>query len=134
MTISAKDPFAEFKGKQRLTESEVKLLLRRLNDGKIDPHKLRRGGYSLTPDQVEKGRKWLVSRWITPKGVERKNSPFGYREKDVLKHFKTIRLSDATDISRYGSSRPFYVPVYEVTGGGDGFVYYISGGEINIVG
>lgn len=130
----AKDPFAEFKGKQRLTESEVKLLLKRLNDGKIDSHQFRLGGYSLTPDQVEKGRKWLLSRWITPKGVERKNSPFGYREKDVLKHFKALRLADVTDISHYGSSRRFYVPVYEATGAGDGFLYYIAGGEINIVG
>jgi len=47
----AKDPFAEFKGKQKLTEREVKLLLRRLNSGMIKASQLRRGGYALTPDQ-----------------------------------------------------------------------------------
>jgi len=45
-----KDPFAEFKGKQKLTEREVNLLLRRLNSGMIKASQLRRGGYALTPD------------------------------------------------------------------------------------
>ena len=38
-----KDPFAEFKGKQKLTEREVNLLLRRLNSGMIKASQLRRG-------------------------------------------------------------------------------------------
>jgi hypothetical protein len=129
-----KAPFAEFKGKQRLTERDVKLLLRRLYDGKISTRQLREGGYSLTPDQVEKGRKWLMAQWVTPKGVERKNNPFGYREQEILERFRTIRLADVHDISLYRSAFKNYVPIYECLGAGDGFQYYIQGGTISIVG
>jgi len=129
-----KDPFAEFKGKQKLTEREVNLLLRRLNSGMIKASQLRRGGYALTPDQVEKGRKWLMNLWVTPTGAERKNNPFGYREEAILETFQTIRLAEVTDISPYHAPHPFYVPVYEVVGKEGSFVYYLSGGKINIVG
>ena len=27
---------------------------------------------------------WLLNKWKTPKGAERKNNPFGYREQNVL--------------------------------------------------
>lgn len=129
-----KDSFEEFKGKQRLTENELKLLLRRLNDGKIKVSQLRRGGYALTAEQVEKGRKWLMNLWQTPRGVERKNNPFGYREQAVLESFKTIRMLDVYDAARYGQ-RPYYIPLFEAIGkAGDSFQYYVWGGEINIVG
>jgi hypothetical protein len=131
---TAKDPFAEFKGKQTLTEREVKLLLKRMNEGKINPSQLRDNGYALTPDQVEKGRAWLTNLWITPRGVERKNNPYGYRETSILRSFKTIRLADVVDTSFYRATRRFYVPVYEVVGKDDSFMYYLSGGKINIVG
>jgi hypothetical protein len=129
-----KDPFAEFKGKQKLTEREVNLLLRRLNSGMIKASQLRRGGYALTPDQVRKGREWLMNLWVTPTGAERKNNPFGYREEAILETFKTIRLADVVDTSLYRATRRFYVPVYEVVGKDDSFMYYLSGGKINIVG
>lgn len=130
----AKGPFAEFKGKQKLTGREVNLLRRWLNEGKIPLSQVRSGGYALTPDQVEKGRKWLMNLWVTPKGVERKNNPFGYREQAILETFQTIRLAQFTDISRYRAPFPIIVPVYEVVGKDDSFMYYLSGGKINIVG
>jgi len=128
-----RDWFAEFKGKQKLTEQEVNLMKKRLNDGKVDVHRMREGGYALTPDQVAKGKAWLMDKWRTTRGVERKNCPFGYREMAALETFKTIRLIDWYDMSRYGR-QPFYVPVYEVVGKDGYFQYYVGGGEPQIIG
>lgn len=133
----AKDPFAEFKGKQKLTEREINLLLRRLNEGRIRPTQMREGGYALTPDLVEKGRKWLMNLWVTPTGAERKSNPFGYREEAVMRSFKTIRLEEVHDLSLSRSRLPMYreyVPVYAAIGDTGSFTYYVSGGKISIVG
>lgn len=135
---TAKDPFAEFKGKQTLTEREVKLLLKRMNEGKINPSQLRDNGYALTPDQVEKGRAWLTNLWITPRGVERKNNPYGYRETSILRSFKTIRLAGVFDATppgwkvMFGPSQKLYIPYYKVVGDGNSFEYYVQGGEIHL--
>jgi hypothetical protein len=130
---TGKDWYAEFRGKQRLTEQEVKLIQKRLNRGSISPHHLRDGGYALTPDQVRKGYKWLMNQWKTPSGAERKDNPFGYREQDILENFKSMRILQFYDAgNRYSS---FYVPLYSVhSKKGNYFEYYVSGGEVNIVG
>ena len=60
--VTSRDWFAEFKGKQRLTEREVNLMKKRLNEGKIKITQLRNGGYALTDDQVRKGKAWLRSK------------------------------------------------------------------------
>lgn len=128
-----RDWCAEFKGKQRLTERELNLIRKRLNEGKIKAHLLRDGGYALTQDQVAKGRKWLMNQWLTPKGIERKNNPFGYREQVALESFKTIRVSFFQNVAPKRDMR-YYVPVYEVIGGRGRFEYYLSGGDVIIIG
>jgi len=75
-----------------------------------------------------------MNLWVTPTGAERKNNPFGYREEAILETFQTIRLAEVTDISLYHAPRPIYVPVYEVFGKDDSFMYYLSGGKLSIVG
>lgn len=131
--VAERDWFAEFKGKQRLTESEVNLMKKRLNDGKFKSSRLRRGGYALTNDQVVKGQRWLLSKCYTQRRDVRKNSPFGYREQEILDTFKTIRLYGFHDVARYGQMS-YYVPVYEVIGKEDAFVYEMVNGEVSIVG
>lgn len=88
----------------------------------------------LAPEQVKQGVKWLQNLWKTPTGKERKNNPFGYREQDVLYGDElTIELRDYYDVSRYGQP-PYYIPLYEVSSSGGSFEYYVSGGQIHIVG
>lgn len=95
-------------------------------------------GIALAPEQVQKGFDWLKNLWVSPTGKERKNNPFGYREQDALGNPGTIELSGYYNAgNRY---RDFFVPLYDVSGKSKtgesfyGFQYYVSGGEIHIVG
>lgn len=87
---------------------------------------------SLTPQQSEKGHEFLLSKWQTPRGIERKNNPFGYREQEILKNFDRIELE-----SLYNNGNAYidnYLPLYEVISkDGSSFEYYYDG-KINIVG
>ena len=126
-----------------LTEREVLLLKRRLNKGEdskfaVGDIPFPEDGFRLTPEQVEKGRYWLVNQWRTPRGKDRKNSPFGYRETHVLENFEDIRLLDFVDRAnstqhQYGMR--LYQPYYWVIGtDGTGFQYLVWGGECEILG
>lgn len=120
--------------KDQLTEREVKLLQRRVNDKKIPISKIPRvedgEGYDLSQDQNEKGRKWLMNKWKSPTGKERANNPFGAREEDILKNFKEIRLKDF-----YSERGNWYSPYYEVVSkDGSTFEYAVVGGEPQIMG
>lgn len=88
----------------------------------------------LAPEQVKQGVNWLKNLWKTPAGKERKNNPFGYREQDVLDgDGLTIELLGYYDNAPYGR-RGYYMPVYVVSSSGGSFDYYVSGGQIHIVG
>ena len=123
-----------------LTESEVLLLKSRLNNGKIthDEIPFPEDGFNLTPEQVDKGYKWLMNLWVTPTGKERKNNPYGWREMETLKNFKTIKLIEFTDRANYYQHQigiRNHTPYYEVIAkNGMGFDYLVEGGEIQILG
>jgi hypothetical protein len=86
----------------------------------------------LSEEQVQKGKDWLMDQWKSPKGAERKNNPFGYREQDILDNFSTITFNGYYDAgNRYHSS---YLPLYLVSGNETTFEYYVSGGQIKIIG
>ena len=87
---------------------------------------------ALSDEQVQKGYDWLMDQWKSPKGAERKNNPFGYREQDVLENFDTITFNGYYDAGNY--YRSFYLPLYLVSGAETTFEYYVSGGQINIIG
>ncbi len=90
-------------------------------------------GVKLTSEQSQKGYDWLHNLWLTPTGKERLNNPFGYREQDALKEFDRCELSGYYNAGNAYHS--FYVPIYDVyTKTGYGFNYYVSGGQINIIG
>lgn len=128
------DWFDEFKGKQRLTESEVNLLKRRLNDGKVDIRRVRKSGYALYPAQIAKGLKWLHGLHYTSRGAVRVNSPLGYREARILDASTTMRLMQFMNIQSHRSARPFFVPVYTVVSPSQNFDYYLAGGVVHIIG
>jgi hypothetical protein len=121
-------------GKGYLTEAEVNLIKTRMNRGeKVDLTSLyEKGGIKLTKDQEKKGYDWLMNLWKTPKGVERKNNPFGYREQHVLENFSHFELADMYNAGRMTD---FYVPYYRVVSkDGRTFEYYGGGDRINILG
>ena len=126
-----------------LTEREVLLLKNRLNgvnraDFAVGEIPFPDNGFRLTPEQVEKGRYWLVNQWKTPKGKERKNNPFGYREQHVLENFETIRLIQFVDRANYTQHKygiKAYQPYYRVIAkDGLAFEYLVWGGQCEILG
>jgi len=123
-----------------LTEKEINLIKNRMNTGeKVDLSYLYEQrdttseGMLLTPEQNRKGYEWLMNQWKTPRGDERKNNPFGYREQDILDNFDHFELIDFYDAGNI--NRSFYVPYYEVVSkNGATFEYVMVGGEIKILG
>jgi len=122
-----------------IKEDEVLLIRMRMNKNWMsydDTEPL--NGIKITPEQTQKGLNWLMNEWKTPKGVERKNNPFGLREQDVLEHFKEFRLDSFTNNNnafQAGAGINNWVPVWNViaTDGG-GFQYYMEAGQAKIIG
>lgn len=110
-------------GRGKATQEEKRLLLDALNEGNL----------TLSKAQNEKGLAWLMDQWKTPRGVERKNNPFGYREQAILENFSHFELRSVYDGSRYGSPA-YYLPLYECVGNNTSFEYYVHGGQIHITG
>ena len=116
-----------------ITESEINLLKNRVNNGRAELSQLDDlGGLAITEEQTAKGLKWLLNKWKTPRGKERKNNPFGYREENILEDFDHFYFSGLYDAGNY---RPFFVPLHVVCAkDGRHFEYCVFGGEIHIVG
>lgn len=87
---------------------------------------------TLSDNQSRKGYDFLIDQWKTPRGIERKNNPFGYREQEILQNFKTIKLKSL--FNNGNSHIDNYLPLYEViSNDGNSFEYYYDG-KINITG
>lgn len=135
----------EIKDKGIITEQEINLICRRLNNkGKYTiehitflfdlPNDSR---LKITQEQTEKGLNWLKDKWKTPKGIERKNNPFGYREEEAIKTFKEFKLIDFhNNINSVQASYNIsnYVPIYAVMGKTSSFQYYLEAGKPIITG
>lgn len=90
------------------------------------------GNLSLSADQSQKGYDFLMNVWKTPRGIERKNSPFGYREQAILENFSRFELKDFYNAGN--THHDFYLPLYEcISKDGNSFEYYYNG-KVNIVG
>lgn len=118
-----------------LTEREILLLKTRLNRGEeVDLSSIYNSdGFAITEEQTKKGYDWLMNQWKTPRGVERKNNPFGFREEDILDNFYRFEITGFHNIgNRY---HDYYTPAYEVIAkDGRTFEYILKGGEISIIG
>jgi hypothetical protein len=124
-----------------VTNQQVNHMFKTLNGSNVELKKAVKNvfnaegfeGAKLTDEQSLKGFNWLKNLWVTPTGKERINNPFGYREQDALKEFDRCELSGYYDAGNAYHS--FYVPIYDVYSKiGYGFNYYVSGGQINIIG
>jgi hypothetical protein len=86
----------------------------------------------LSESQNQKGYGFLMNQWKTPRGLVRKNNPFGYREQDALDNFSHFTLYSFYDAGNRHHS--FYLPIYQLYArGGGGFEYYYNG-KVNIIG
>ena len=123
-----------------ITEREIGLIGRRLNTKRdlkeLAPHykEAEEGNVKVTPEQAQKGYNWLMNEYKTPRGIERKNNPFGIREMNILdtgmKHFTYDGHIDAGN--QYHS---WYAPLHSfVDKENFSFQYYFAGGKINIIG
>lgn len=126
---------AKLKSTGKVSEKEVNLIKRRLNDGKLEhsdiDEVLYDVGVELTQEQQKKALKWLTNLYKTPTGKARKNNPLGTREVLAIENVKTMYLQDMHNIGFWGSN---YVPVYYVVGKDNSFEYYVQGGKIHITG
>ena len=121
-----------------ITEKEIMLLKRKLNSGNIKQDDIEEiFGMKITPEQTKKGFDWLMNKWKTPRGVERKNNPFGFREQKALETFDHFVFDEFfNNINYYQAEMGFnnYLPVYTVVGKESNFQYYVAGGEPHIIG
>jgi len=66
----------EFYEKKKITEQEINLIKRRLNNNKLSVTKLYDRTWKITKEQTKKGLNWLKNQWKTPKRIRKKNKPF----------------------------------------------------------
>ena len=122
-----------------ITEAEVNLLRRRLNNNKLTYEDVEvLNDIRITPEQTKKGLDWLMKKWKTPRGIVRKNNPFGYREENVLENFKEFRLNSFTNnnnayMTSFGINN--WIAVWDVIAtDGSAFQYIMEGGMPKIIG
>lgn len=126
--------FEEIKKQGYITEQQIRLLKRRGNHpnedvfdySMLDTEQFS-DGIPLTPEQNEKGIKFLRDLAYTPAGKTRKNCPFGYRELDIISTSSEFRFKGFYDAGRRGYVS--LLPLYEL----DGMEYYYDG-EVHVVG
>jgi hypothetical protein len=119
-----------------LTEKEINLLCRRANNPETQRETLdalnKYESWKITPEQTTKGLDWLNNQRRTPRGVERKNNPFGSREEGTLDDFQYFTFDGLYDAGNV--HHRWYAPIYTVHGRDSSFQYVIKGGGIEIIG
>jgi hypothetical protein len=141
MMVNINTYIDELRKKKVVTEAEIKLMQRRLNDGKIahagifgDSWK----PFMITNAQTEKGLKYLLNQWRGKSGAERMHNPFGLREQDILENFDHFELIDFfDDVTSFQNSAGIrhYIPIYRVVAkDGGSFEYHMGQGRVNIIG
>jgi len=120
-----------------ISENQVNLVKNRMNRGAIDSETQEVIDYvhndevKLTPEQNQKGIKFLRNLYKSPTGKVRTNNPFGSREISALDSFTHFLIVGFQNIGN--SYRDNYVPVYAVIGKNGTFEYYYDG-DVNVVG
>lgn len=86
----------------------------------------------LSDEQNKKGYDFLMGLRFTPSGKERTNSPFGYREENILDNFSHFTFCGFYDAGNYSHS--YYIRMYNCySKDGNSFQYYYNG-KMNIIG
>lgn len=134
-----------------ITEKQINLIGRRLNNSKELGDELEiilryaeEDGVRISEEQTQKGYAYLMDQYKSPRGIERKNNPFGIREMNMLDTGLFDKPLPSEENGRFyykghydlsNMYHKFYVPLYQfVDKEGFSFEYYVSGGRVNIVG
>ena len=123
----------EAKAQNFVSERQINLLKRRLNDDKIcfeDYNDLI--DFDISEEQNKKGIDFLMKHNFKSNGEQRKNCKLGYREEEILKEFKRFTF-DGFYPTGNGYINQFQ-PIYSVCSEDNSFQYYYNGGEMQIVG
>lgn len=116
-----------------ITEQEVNLICRRLNHKVYTWEDVKNlQDLKITPQQTHKGLTWLKNKGWTPRGIVRKNTPFGYREEQAIETFKEFRLNSFTN--RGNMYIDYWRPVWDVLGNKNSFQYVVESGTASIIG
>ena len=115
-----------------MTEKQISLLKLRSNKENTNLYDLYDNEIECTTQQTKNGLEWLLNKWKTPKGAERKNNPFGYREQNVLKDENAKSYFEG--FYNAGKYNTYLTPIYTIVGNGGSFEYIVEGGEIKIIG
>lgn len=124
--------------KDKLTEQEVNLLMRRINAKKVNIQDLFKAskrlydgkGYDLSDEQNKKGLDFLKKRTFAKNGDIKDSSELREREASIISDPNAkITLKDF-----YSERGNYYVPLYKVSGDNTSMEYYYLGGKINVVG
>lgn len=107
-----------------ISEQEILNIRKVINNNRLGDHDIHElvtlmgdNEPRIEPDQAEKGLTWLMNQWKTPKGKERKNNPFGYREEEVLDNFDHFTLAGLYNTATYQAREMgfhSYMPIYRV--------------------
>lgn len=115
-----------------ITEREVLLLKNRFGRGVKEANI--EDIIRISEEQKLKGLKWLRNIYKTPKGKERKNNPFGYREQRILDAPDHEIKCYIIGFYNIGGYIDFYVPIYRYEHDEYHFDYYVACGECIIIG
>lgn len=124
--------FNEVKNTGIITEKQISLIKSRSNKENTDLWNYNLDEIECTKEQTQKGLKWLINLWQTPKGKERLNNPFGYKEIKILKDKNAKAFFDG--FYNIGGFYACFVPIYTIYGNGKSFQYYANGKNIKIIG
>jgi len=135
----AKYDYTKLAKQKKYSEKELNALKNHLNKldlkdaNKLNDFVYAKDGTKLDKTLVQKGFKYLYSLGFTPKGVEKRNNPYGYREKYIVKNPKTIELLSYHNDTRgrFNNFQPYYRAIGK---DGTSMDYFVSGGKINIWG
>lgn len=127
-TITTNDLIKEIEATKTISERQIKLLQRRANAGDKEADFW---GEEIEVDDEYSAKlyKWIYNLYKTPTGKVRKNSPFGYREIEILDNYEGERF-DFVGFHDKGNLRfSSYIPLYSLCG----MDFYFDG-KLNIIG
>ena len=135
-TISNSELVETIKEQGFITEKQIMLLKKRLNNSRESAHEMFNlldsvMPIKLTAEQTAKGREWLLRKNLKNNGQFRKNATLSENNISVLKNAKTeAYLSNFYDLgNRYIINN---VPIYRYKNANDCFEYYVQFGDVQL--
>ena len=133
-TISNAELVETIKAQGFITEKQIMLLQKRLNNSRESANELYMMvanimPIKLTAEQTAKGREWLLRKNLKNNGEFRKNATLSDYEISVLKNAKEAYLSDFYNL---GDRIANNVPIYRYENENESFEYFVQCGDAQL--